>query len=134
MSWVPRSIGIRSWGGLITRPIRFQEGKDLIRTAVGRDSSGPRCHFIFRLKPISINPFSIGYSPIPTRLNSPLLHALPACILWADNKVGSFRCRPYYREENAMGLLSWIIVGLIAGWLAGVVMRGGGYGVLGNIV
>lgn len=33
-----------------------------------------------------------------------------------------------------MGLLSWIIVGLIAGWLAGVVMRGGGYGVLGNIL
>lgn len=33
-----------------------------------------------------------------------------------------------------MGLLSWLIVGLIAGWLAGVVMRGGGYGVLGNIL
>ena len=33
-----------------------------------------------------------------------------------------------------MGLLAWIIVGLIAGWLAGVIMRGGGYGVLGNIV
>jgi uncharacterized membrane protein YeaQ/YmgE (transglycosylase-associated protein family) len=33
-----------------------------------------------------------------------------------------------------MGLLAWIIVGLIAGWLAGVVMRGGGYGLLGNII
>jgi uncharacterized membrane protein YeaQ/YmgE (transglycosylase-associated protein family) len=33
-----------------------------------------------------------------------------------------------------MGILSWIIVGLIAGWLAGAVMRGRGYGVLGNIV
>jgi len=33
-----------------------------------------------------------------------------------------------------MGLLSWIIVGLIAGWLAGLVMRGGGYGVLGNMI
>lgn len=33
-----------------------------------------------------------------------------------------------------MGLLSWIIVGLIAGWLAGVVMKGGGYGVLGDII
>ena len=34
-----------------------------------------------------------------------------------------------------MGLLTWIIVGLIAGWLAGVVMKGGGgYGVLGDII
>ena len=33
-----------------------------------------------------------------------------------------------------MGILSWIIVGLIAGWLAGLVMKGGGYGVVGDIV
>jgi uncharacterized membrane protein YeaQ/YmgE (transglycosylase-associated protein family) len=33
-----------------------------------------------------------------------------------------------------MGLLSWIIVGLIAGWLAGLVMKGGGYGVIGDIL
>jgi uncharacterized membrane protein YeaQ/YmgE (transglycosylase-associated protein family) len=33
-----------------------------------------------------------------------------------------------------MGILSWIIVGLIAGWLAGVVMKGGGYGLVGDIV
>jgi uncharacterized membrane protein YeaQ/YmgE (transglycosylase-associated protein family) len=33
-----------------------------------------------------------------------------------------------------MGILSWILVGLVAGWLAGVVMKGGGYGLLGNIV
>ncbi len=33
-----------------------------------------------------------------------------------------------------MGLLSWIVVGLIAGWLAGMVMKGSGYGVLGDIV
>ena len=33
-----------------------------------------------------------------------------------------------------MNVLSWIIVGLIAGWLAGVVMRGGGYGVVGDII
>jgi uncharacterized membrane protein YeaQ/YmgE (transglycosylase-associated protein family) len=31
-------------------------------------------------------------------------------------------------------LLWWIIVGLIAGFLAGVVMRGGGFGVVGDIV
>ena len=33
-----------------------------------------------------------------------------------------------------MGFLYWIIVGLIAGWLAGVVMKGGGYGVLMDFV
>lgn len=33
-----------------------------------------------------------------------------------------------------MGILSWIVVGLIAGWLAGQVMKGGGYGVIGDIV
>ena len=33
-----------------------------------------------------------------------------------------------------MGILSWIVVGLIAGWLAGMVIRGGGYGVIGDII
>ena len=33
-----------------------------------------------------------------------------------------------------MGLLAWIVVGLIAGWLAGQVMKGGGYGVLVDII
>ncbi|MBE0699177.1 MAG: GlsB/YeaQ/YmgE family stress response membrane protein [Anaerolineaceae bacterium] len=33
-----------------------------------------------------------------------------------------------------MGILSWIVVGLIAGWLAGQVMRGGGYGLIGDII
>jgi uncharacterized membrane protein YeaQ/YmgE (transglycosylase-associated protein family) len=28
----------------------------------------------------------------------------------------------------------WLIVGLIAGWLAGQFMRGGGYGLIGDIV
>ncbi len=33
-----------------------------------------------------------------------------------------------------MSIIAWIVVGLIAGWLAGLVMRGGGYGLLGDIV
>jgi uncharacterized membrane protein YeaQ/YmgE (transglycosylase-associated protein family) len=33
-----------------------------------------------------------------------------------------------------MGLLTWIVVGLIAGWLAGLVVKGGGFGVIGDIV
>jgi uncharacterized membrane protein YeaQ/YmgE (transglycosylase-associated protein family) len=33
-----------------------------------------------------------------------------------------------------MGILSWIVVGLIAGWLAGQVMSDGGYGLIGDII
>jgi len=32
------------------------------------------------------------------------------------------------------GIIAWIVVGLVAGWLAGVVMKGGGFGVVGDIV
>jgi len=33
-----------------------------------------------------------------------------------------------------MGILAWIVVGLIAGWAAGVTVRGAGFGILGDIV
>jgi uncharacterized membrane protein YeaQ/YmgE (transglycosylase-associated protein family) len=33
-----------------------------------------------------------------------------------------------------MGLIYWLVVGLIAGWLAGVVMKGGGYGIVVDII
>ena len=32
------------------------------------------------------------------------------------------------------GIIWWIIVGLIAGWAAGKIMKGGGYGVIADIV
>jgi uncharacterized membrane protein YeaQ/YmgE (transglycosylase-associated protein family) len=32
------------------------------------------------------------------------------------------------------GLIAWIFVGLISGWLAGQVMKGGGYGLIGDLV
>jgi uncharacterized membrane protein YeaQ/YmgE (transglycosylase-associated protein family) len=32
------------------------------------------------------------------------------------------------------GILAWLIVGLVAGFLAGQVMKGGGYGLIGDIV
>ena len=31
-------------------------------------------------------------------------------------------------------LVWWIVVGLIAGFLAGLVMRGGGFGIVGDII
>jgi uncharacterized membrane protein YeaQ/YmgE (transglycosylase-associated protein family) len=37
-------------------------------------------------------------------------------------------------KEAVMGFLTWIVVGLIAGWLAGQVMKGGGYGVVVDII
>ena len=33
-----------------------------------------------------------------------------------------------------MDILAWIVVGLIAGWLASQVMRGGSYGLIGDII
>jgi uncharacterized membrane protein YeaQ/YmgE (transglycosylase-associated protein family) len=33
-----------------------------------------------------------------------------------------------------MGILSWIIVGLLAGWLAGVLVKGRGFGCIGDII
>lgn len=32
------------------------------------------------------------------------------------------------------GLIWFLVVGLIAGWLAGVLVKGGGFGILGDIV
>lgn len=33
-----------------------------------------------------------------------------------------------------MSIIAWIVLGLVAGWLAGMLMRGGGYGIIGDIV
>lgn len=33
-----------------------------------------------------------------------------------------------------MGILAWLLLGLVAGWLAGQFMKGGGYGIVGDIV
>jgi uncharacterized membrane protein YeaQ/YmgE (transglycosylase-associated protein family) len=32
------------------------------------------------------------------------------------------------------GIIAWLVVGLISGWLAGVVMKGSGYGIILDIV
>jgi uncharacterized membrane protein YeaQ/YmgE (transglycosylase-associated protein family) len=37
-------------------------------------------------------------------------------------------------ELNPGGIIAWIVVGLVAGWLAGQVMRGGGYGLTGDLL
>jgi len=35
---------------------------------------------------------------------------------------------------DAQALIIWLIVGAIAGWLAGMVVKGSGYGLIGDIV
>jgi uncharacterized membrane protein YeaQ/YmgE (transglycosylase-associated protein family) len=39
-----------------------------------------------------------------------------------------------YQKEVNMGIFTWIVVGAIAGWLAGYVMKGRGFGLIGNII
>ena len=34
---------------------------------------------------------------------------------------------------NIIGLLIYLAIGAVAGWLAGTLMKGGGFGLLGNI-
>ena len=33
-----------------------------------------------------------------------------------------------------MSTIAWVVLGLVAGWLAGALVRGAGYGILGDIV
>ena len=35
---------------------------------------------------------------------------------------------------DAQALIIWLIVGGVAGWLAGMVVNGGGYGLIGDII
>ena len=35
---------------------------------------------------------------------------------------------------DAESIIIWLIVGAIAGWLAGMVVRGGGFGLIGDII
>ncbi len=35
---------------------------------------------------------------------------------------------------DAHGLIVWLIIGALAGWLAGTLIKGGGFGLIGDIV
>ncbi len=37
-------------------------------------------------------------------------------------------------SEHAQALIIWLIVGGVAGWLAGMVVKGAGYGLIGDII
>lgn len=34
---------------------------------------------------------------------------------------------------EGMGIIAFLIIGVIAGWLAGKIIRGGGFGIIGNM-
>jgi len=38
------------------------------------------------------------------------------------------------KHMTLVGLIIFLLIGAVAGWLAGVIMKGGGFGVVGNIV
>jgi uncharacterized membrane protein YeaQ/YmgE (transglycosylase-associated protein family) len=38
------------------------------------------------------------------------------------------------KTMNAKAIIIWLIVGAVADWLAGMVVKGGGYGLIGNII
>jgi len=37
-------------------------------------------------------------------------------------------------KMDAQALIIWLIVGAVAGWLAGMVVKGGGYGLIGDVI
>lgn len=40
----------------------------------------------------------------------------------------------YFLGVSSRGFLAWIIIGLLAGWIAGVITRGHGFGCIVNII
>jgi uncharacterized membrane protein YeaQ/YmgE (transglycosylase-associated protein family) len=40
----------------------------------------------------------------------------------------------FQRKESAMNFIWFLIVGLVAGWLAGILVKGGGFGPIGDLV
>jgi uncharacterized membrane protein YeaQ/YmgE (transglycosylase-associated protein family) len=56
---------------------------------------------------------------------------------WLDLPGFSTRIEPYRAFQTgafAMGILAALVIGAIAGWLAGLIVRGAGFGLVGNIV
>ena len=35
---------------------------------------------------------------------------------------------------DSHGLIAWLVIGAIAGWLAGSLVKGGGFGIIGDII
>lgn len=49
-------------------------------------------------------------------------------------RIAAKSWRTLFEKENIMEFVWFILIGLVAGWLAGMVVKGGGFGVIGDIV
>ena len=52
----------------------------------------------------------------------------------SDARRGPANCRGQETKGPIMSIIVWLIVGAIAGWLAGMVVKGGGFGLIGDII
>ena len=48
--------------------------------------------------------------------------------------VALLQSHVYFLGVSSRGLIAWIIIGLLAGWIAGVITRGHGFGCIVNII
>jgi uncharacterized membrane protein YeaQ/YmgE (transglycosylase-associated protein family) len=86
-------------------------------------------HFILRFKGSGI---FFAYVKIDVRF---VMKAIKSIWAQCGSKKGNVMGITYAAIVlDPGGVISWLVVGLIAGWLAGVVMKGGGYGMLGDII
>ena len=51
-----------------------------------------------------------------------------------DRPVGEGRPERVGTNMAPHSLIAWLIIGAVAGWLAGLLVKGGGFGLLGDIV
>ena len=49
-------------------------------------------------------------------------------LIWGRNGNGG------WNEFDPNSLIIWLIIGAIAGWLAGQIVKGGGFGLIGDII
>src|SRR5271156_5189128 len=59
---------------------------------------------------------------------------LGTCGAFVELGPGGLGMIHFFGISISSSLLGWILIGLVAGWIAGEVSRGSGFGCLGNIV
>lgn len=57
-----------------------------------------------------------------------------SCALFPLPTSATFRAGDFSMQLSTESLLIILVVGLVAGWLAGVIVRGAGFGLVGNLI
>jgi uncharacterized membrane protein YeaQ/YmgE (transglycosylase-associated protein family) len=99
-------------------PLLYQDLKKLGGTLEDAESSGA-------------TPFSVLDISVEVKRLRCLIRAI-FVIIGKQEEIVEMQKRS--RTSMVMTIIWWLIVGLIAGFLASLVMRGGGYGVVGDII